>query len=273
MAMRIPLGRSSGAFAASSSLRQAAAGARWRLQTTRAITSSCSISTRPCSSIQSQRIIAAAAAPSSSSFHTFAARRKSDDNNLPGDQPPPTDFGALDVLGNTPVPSTSVDICMWSGFQLNNGTRVTDGSGVLLVGGEAFSWRPWEAKSSSSSSSSSSTTTNNKEGSSPFRLLNEKGQWDVDASTLGLLGVIWPRPDLLVLGLGREMRPLSPELRRAISALGMRVEVLDTRNAAAQFNLLATERGVDDVAAALIPIGWREGVGAGTEDEPDVTHE
>lgn len=192
-----------------------------------------------------------------------AAQRKPVDKNGPlnsSDQPPPTDFGALDVLGNTPVPSTSVDICMWSGFQLNNGTRVTDGSGVLLVGGEAFSWRPWEANKKD-------------KGEGEFRLLNKKGQWDVEASTLGLLGLLWPRPDLLVLGLGHEMRPISPELRKAISALGMRVEVLDTRNAAAQFNLLATERGVDDVAAALIPIGWREGVGAGTGDEPDVTHE
>jgi hypothetical protein len=38
--------------------------------------------------------------------------------------------------------------------------------------------------------------------------------------------------------------------------------VLDTRNAAAQFNMLATERGVSEVAAALIPIGWQEGKGA-----------
>ena len=58
------------------------------------------------------------------------------------------------------------------------------------------------------------------------------------------------------------MRPLSPTTRRYISALGMRVDVLDTRNAASQFNLLATERGVSDVAAALIPLGWKEGVGA-----------
>lgn len=56
--------------------------------------------------------------------------------------------------------------------------------------------------------------------------------------------------------------PLSPETRKRISELGMRIEVLDTRNAAAQFNLLATERGVSDVAAALIPLGWKEGVGA-----------
>jgi len=47
-----------------------------------------------------------------------------------------------------------------------------------------------------------------------------------------------------------------------ISSLGIRVDVLDTRNAVSQFNLLATERGVNDVAAALIPIGWKEGVGA-----------
>ncbi len=68
--------------------------------------------------------------------------------------------------------------------------------------------------------------------------------------------------DLLILGLGSDIRPLSPETKRHITSLGMRVEVLDTQNAASQFNLLATERGVDDVAAALIPIGWREGVGA-----------
>jgi uncharacterized protein len=65
--------------------------------------------------------------------------------------------------------------------------------------------------------------------------------------------------DLLILGLGPEIRPISPATRRAISNLGMRIEVLDTRNAASQYNLLATERGVDDVAAALIPIGWKEG--------------
>ena len=51
--------------------------------------------------------------------------------------------------------------------------------------------------------------------------------------------------------------PVSPETRAAISELGIRIEVQDTRNAAAQFNLLATERGVQQVVAALVPIGWR----------------
>ncbi|KAL2155826.1 hypothetical protein VTH82DRAFT_568 [Thermothelomyces myriococcoides] len=90
-------------------------------------------------------------------------------------------------------------------------------------------------------------------------LVNAKGQWEVAEEAFAVLGAVWPRPDLLILGVGPEIRPLSPSTRRAISNLGMRVEVLDTRNAASQYNMLATERGVDDVAAALIPIGWKEG--------------
>ena len=64
--------------------------------------------------------------------------------------------------------------------------------------------------------------------------------------------------EMLILGLGPSMYPISPETRRMIGALGIRVDVQDTRNAAAQFNLLATERGVGNIAAAMIPIGWKE---------------
>lgn len=106
---------------------------------------------------------------SSRFFHTSAPRRAD------GDQPPPTDFGALDVLGNTPVPSTAIDVCMSDGFHLNSGARVLDGAGVLLVGGEAFSWRPWVSRGEK-------------------RLLNAKGQWEVPNDSLGLLGLLWPRP-------------------------------------------------------------------------------
>ena len=47
-------------------------------------------------------------------------------------------------------------------------------------------------------------------------------------------------------------------MRKYLNGLGIRLEIQDTRNAAAQFNLLATERGVQQVAAAMVPIGWRE---------------
>ncbi|KAK2072315.1 hypothetical protein P8C59_006675 [Phyllachora maydis] len=179
-------------------------------------------------------------------FHAASqprARRAVGHNQEPvPDAPPPTDFGKLDILGQTPAPSTAVDTCLADGFALDSGLRITRGAGALLVGGEAFAWRPWDPAGR--------------------RLVNEKGQWEVEDQAFALLALSWPRPDLLILGLGPEIRPLSPRTRACIASLGMRVEVLDTRNAAAQFNLLATERGVEDVAAALIPIGWREGIGA-----------
>jgi len=58
------------------------------------------------------------------------------------------------------------------------------------------------------------------------------------------------------------MAPLSPTTRAYINCLGIRVDIQDTRNASAQFNLLAMERGVGSVAAALVPMGFREGIGA-----------
>lgn len=65
--------------------------------------------------------------------------------------------------------------------------------------------------------------------------------------------------DLLIIGTGPSVTPIAPAVRRYLNDLGIRLEIQDTRNAAAQFNLLATERGVGQVAAALIPIGWKEG--------------
>ncbi|CAG8973437.1 hypothetical protein HYALB_00006463 [Hymenoscyphus albidus] len=163
-----------------------------------------------------------------------------------------TDFGTLNMLGASPVPSTNIDACVWDGFLLDNGVKITDGRGVLLVNGEAFEWCPWLAKDGLGEGG-------NKGGR--LRLVNEGGQWECGDEGWGLLGLVWPKPDLLILGLGKEMRPLSPRVRQYINSLGIRVDVQDTRNAAAQFNLLATERGVQSIAAALIPIGFREGRG------------
>ncbi|CZS95814.1 uncharacterized protein RAG0_05332 [Rhynchosporium agropyri] len=163
-----------------------------------------------------------------------------------------TDFAALNVLGNTPAPSTSIDACLWDGFHLNSGVKISGGTGVILVAGEAFEWRPWESPVS---------------GGKPLSLVNAKGQWDVSDEAWGLLGLVWPKPDLLILGLGKDMRPISPRTRQFINSLGIRVDISDTRNAAAQFNLLATERGVSTVAAALIPMGFRDGVGVETGEK------
>ncbi|KAJ6074547.1 uncharacterized protein N7446_002324 [Penicillium canescens] len=153
-----------------------------------------------------------------------------------------TDFAALNVLGNIPAPTTAIDATLDSGFHLNNGVKVTGGDGLLLVGGEAFAWRPWKAVEGAKD-----------DRDAKDNMINAKGQFELDESVWGV--GLWR--NMLILGLGASMFPLSPETKRHINSLGIRVDILDTRNAAAQFNLLATERGVTEIAAAMIPIGWK----------------
>jgi len=178
---------------------------------------------------------------SSATLGDTAKTAKSIDRGPPSKEDTQTDFGALNVLGNTPPPTTSIDACLTDGFHLDNGLKVGGGSGCFLVAGEAFSWRPWEATGSSSKA----------------QMINSKGQWTVAKEAWGILDLVWPRPDMLILGLGASTYPISPETRKYINSLGIKVDIQDTRNAAAQFNLLATERGVGSIAAALIPIGFK----------------
>ena len=41
---------------------------------------------------------------------------------------------------------------------------------------------------------------------------------------------------MLIIGTGKSIRPLAPSTRNTLQELGMRLEILDTRNAASQFN-------------------------------------
>jgi hypothetical protein len=97
-------------------------------------------------------------------------------NEVVPDSPPETDFGRMDVLSATPVPSTSVDVCMSDGFALNSGVKILGGDGAMLVGGQAFAWRPWDPKTR--------------------RLVNDKGQWEVPEESFALFGLLWPRPGM-----------------------------------------------------------------------------
>ncbi|OJD11038.1 hypothetical protein AJ78_08108 [Emergomyces pasteurianus Ep9510] len=167
---------------------------------------------------------------------------------LDGDMASESTLSALNVLADVAGPSTAIDVCLPDGFQLDNGVKITNGDGCLLVDGEVFRWRPWEGDKSEGEV---------RRNGAMRAMINEKGQWEVSEEVWGVLKLVWPKPDLLILGLGASVYPISPETRRQINALGIRIEVQDTRNAAAQFNLLATERGVQEVAAALIPLGWK----------------
>jgi len=165
----------------------------------------------------------------------------------------------MDILSNTPAPTTAIDACMDDGFVLNSGLKIT-GGGVLLIGGEAFQWRPCTGEERQEGNTPTKENGADQRGlpSARRKTRNHKGQFDVDRHSWGVLDLVWPKPDLLILGTGPSIAPVSANTRQHINDLGIRLEVQDTRNAAAQFNLLATERGVQQVVAALIPIGWRE---------------
>lgn len=89
-----------------------------------------------------------------------------------------TDLGALDIFTDVAPPATSIDACLDDGFHLNSGVKITGGDGCLLVDGEVFSWRPWEA-------------------GRKRPMVNSKGQWEVDEEAWGVLSLVWPKPGML----------------------------------------------------------------------------
>lgn len=175
-----------------------------------------------------------------------------------------TDFGAMDVLGNITAPATSVDACTTDGFHLDNGVKTDGGSGILLMGGEAFIWEPWRTLPPPSSSGDDAAG-----GGQGPRLAEAKlsdlldirrGTLSLPKESLGLLEMLHPKPDLLIVGTGGKLWMLSQETRKYINeGLGCRLDVMDTANASAAYNLLAKERGIEGaggVGALLLPIGW-----------------
>ncbi|KAK5015860.1 hypothetical protein LTR60_002432, partial [Cryomyces antarcticus] len=133
------------------------------------------------------------------------AAPKSTDRGPTSSEDTQTDFGALNVLGSTPAPTTAIDACTSDGFALDNGLRVS-GCGILLVAGEAFRWKPWvkegrkegtigsgglgdDVKSSGRLGGSPSSSTGG-----AGKLVNAKGQWEVDRAAWGILDLVWPKP-------------------------------------------------------------------------------
>lgn len=109
-----------------------------------------------------------------------------------------------------------------------------------------FTWRPWQREGPG----------NPNQAGHSGALVNRNGELEVPKEAWGIIELVWPKPDLLILGTGGRMRQVSRKTREMVGQWGVRLDVSDTRNAAAQFNLLATERGVGQVAAALVPVGW-----------------
>ncbi|KAK6464058.1 hypothetical protein DFJ63DRAFT_311355 [Scheffersomyces coipomensis] len=69
---------------------------------------------------------------------------------------------------------------------------------------------------------------------------------------LQVFNKIHPKPEILVIGLGKKSRMLSESNRKYLSNLGIQLEISDSNNAAQMFDLLATERP-NTIGALLLP--------------------
>jgi len=107
----------------------------------------------------------------------------------------------MNILGDTPAPTTGVDACQIDGFQLNSG-RVVVGSGVMLVGGESFRWSPWIREGRKEGTIGEGGQGNDNKGvrSEGGKLINPKGQFEVDDQSWGILELVWPKPGMSVYG-------------------------------------------------------------------------
>lgn len=106
----------------------------------------------------------------------------------------------MNIFGGTPAPTTGIDACQSDGFALNSGMKIV-GSGVLLVGGESFRWRPWLRAGRKEGTIGEGAKGDDNKGVQSLggRLLNDKGQFEVDDESWGVLEVVWPKPGELFL--------------------------------------------------------------------------
>ncbi|EPS44409.1 hypothetical protein H072_1601 [Dactylellina haptotyla CBS 200.50] len=177
------------------------------------------------------------------SFHA-ATVLSTDRKSFPQDEPPPKAgpkergndpnevFTDMNVLSGVPPPASAVEIVYDNGFLLNNGMRLMGKDGIIIVHNEAFNWLSHKAA----------------------RVHN--GVLELDDELWGILDVVAPKPELLVLGTGARSIPISLKTKHRLHSLGIRIDSMDTNHAASSYNLLATERPGQIIAAALLPASF-----------------
>lgn len=153
-----------------------------------------------CRSSPKQIRLAIASARQARSLHTTrpallqSKPPKSRDRGPKSNEDTQTDFSALDVLRNTVAPATSIDACTGDGFALNNQMRIS-GCGILLIGGEAYRWRPWLSQGRKEGTIAEGGTGDDV---MTGKLLNAKGQWEVQEQAWGVLELLYPKPGMFV---------------------------------------------------------------------------
>ncbi|KAJ1897481.1 hypothetical protein LPJ71_006353 [Coemansia sp. S17] len=120
-----------------------------------------------------------------------------------------------------------------TGFRLSNG--ITAYGPLLLVNNEAFTLKIPPPRPDAVSG----VVIN------PLQLL--------DPEALKVLDVVTPKPELLVVGGGANISPLSPAARKYLTSIGLNVELASTRHASSTFNTLSEEGR--NAALLVLPAG------------------
>ncbi|XP_010469226.1 PREDICTED: uncharacterized protein LOC104749325 [Camelina sativa] len=76
---------------------------------------------------------------------------------------------------------------------------------------------------------------------------------EISTDSLSIFKTVRPIPELLIVGCGRYNHTLKPQVRQFVKSIGMKLETVDSRNAASTYNVLNEEGRI--VAAALLPYG------------------
>ncbi|KAI8143609.1 NADH dehydrogenase 1 alpha subcomplex assembly factor 3 [Fennellomyces sp. T-0311] len=122
-------------------------------------------------------------------------------------------------------PNVGVEVITKDGFVLSNNVQIQDP--LVLLNGSAFLWRvPQDALA-----------------------YDRKEPLDLDA--FKIFEVAAPKPELILFGTGKDFSPLPQHIRQYFYKLGIQVDQMNTKNAAATYNVLAEEGR--RVAAALLP--------------------
>ena len=80
---------------------------------------------------------------------------------------------------------------------------------------------------------------------------NVKGCHDLNLQTLSLFSLVFPRPDIIIIGLGDRDQRIDAKAYMELRRNGLKVECFNTEDAAASYNYLCSEGRA--VAAGLIP--------------------
>lgn len=144
------------------------------------------------------------------------------------------DLSDNDIYGEIEPPLNNVDILTKNGFVLASGVEImsntkTNPTGLALLGSEAFKIDLTGAVTGL-----------------------EKGIVEIDNHCLGLFDVVYPKPEILIIGLGGKSRILGPRTTEYIRSLGMQIQLSNTEFGASNFDLLAIERP-GQIGALLFP--------------------